>query len=104
MATGKGGFWHIPRPGDARSQANDIKHLFGDQGPVAAVAAASAVSGEIELLYTTANGRLWHHIRRGDGSWTAAGDVKGLIGDKGPVHAVSAASADPGDVQFFFTT
>ena len=104
FSAANGVFWHMRRPADPNPVATDISHLFGNQGPVAAVTAASAASGEMQVLYATANGRLWHHMLRGDGEWTGAGDVKAVIGDKGPVHAVSAASAAPGDVQFFFAT
>jgi hypothetical protein len=53
----------------------------------------------------TADGHLWHTMRRPDGSWTGLGDVNGQFAIPGPVQAVSAAwDGQTGETQFLFTT
>jgi hypothetical protein len=41
-------------------------------------------------LVVTADGRLWHAVRRSDGAWTSVGDVKGQVGDPGSIQCCAA--------------
>jgi hypothetical protein len=68
------------------------------------VAAASSAANEAQFMFATADGHLWHTIRRPDGSWTGLGDVNQQFGIPGPVRAVAAASSAANEAQFMFAT
>jgi hypothetical protein len=105
FATADGGLWHsVRRPDGTWMGLGDLKAQFGDPGAVVAVATASTVAGEVQFVLATADGSLWHGIRRADGTWTGLADVKGQIGDPGVVVAVAAAGAAPQLAQFLFAT
>jgi hypothetical protein len=105
FATTDGGLWHtIRNPDGSWTRAGDVKGQIGNPGIVVAVAAASSAPGEAQFMVATADGGLWHTVRRPDGSWTRAGDVKGQIGNPGSVVAVAAGACAPQDVQFMFAT
>jgi hypothetical protein len=50
-----------------------------------------AQTGVLQLAGVTRDGRLWHTIRRADGSWTGFGDVEGQAGDRGRFVDVDCA-------------
>jgi hypothetical protein len=106
LATREGGLWHtiMSAAGGSPEVIGNVKGQIGDPGVVVAVAAAGSAPGIAQFMFATVDGGLWHTIRNADGSWTGLGDVKGQIGDPGPVTSVSAASSAPGVVQFTFTT
>src|SRR5438067_11275308 len=56
-------------------------------------------------MFATADGHLWHTLRRADGSWTGLEDVQGKIAIPGPVTAVAAAGdGTAGETQYMFAT
>jgi hypothetical protein len=106
FATHEGGLWHsIQQAGGGWTlPIGDVHGQIGDPGVVVAVAAAAAAPGTSAFMFATADGGLWHTMRNPDGTWTGLGNVKGQIGDPGPVTGVAAAGSAPGVVQFMFTT
>jgi hypothetical protein len=106
LATREGGLWHtiMYATGGWQPVIGDVKAKIGDPGVVVAVAAASPAPGVAQFMFATVDGGLWHTVRNADGTWTGLGNVKGQIGDPGPVTGVSATSSAPGVVQFMFTT
>jgi hypothetical protein len=98
--------WHTLRhPDGSWTGLGYVEGEFAIPGPVAAVAGTGGASGETQWLFTTADGHLWHTLRRQDGSWTGLGDVNGQFAIPGPVAAVSAAGDGvSGETQFMFTT
>src|SRR5439155_1749565 len=87
----------------------------GKIAPVLAVEAANAqlneaVDGagvivETQTMFTTADGHLWHTLRRADGSWQGLGDVQGQFAIPGPVTTVAATGDGvAGETQFMFAT
>jgi hypothetical protein len=45
----------------------------------------------LHVAGVTEDGRLWHTIRRADGSWTQFGDVEAQAGDRGRFVRVGIA-------------
>src|SRR5256714_15666964 len=75
-------------------------------GPVRVVAAAGdGTAGETQYMFATADGHLWHTIRRADGSWQPLGDVQSEFAIPGPVTVVAATGdGTPGETQYIFAT
>src|SRR2546428_10799128 len=70
----------------------DAQGVFAIPGPVRAVAATGdGTAGETQYMFATADGHLWHTLRRADGSWEGLGDVQGQFAIPGPVRGVAAA-------------
>src|SRR6266516_2700822 len=56
-------------------------------------------------MFATADGHLWHTLRRADGSWQGLGDVQSPFTIPGPVTVVAAAGDDTaGGTQHIFAT
>jgi hypothetical protein len=104
FATADGGLWHTIAQGGTWTGLGDVKGQIGNPGVVVAVAAAGAGPGVSQFMFATADGGLWHTIRQANGTWTGLGNVKGQIGDPGPVVAVSATASAANVVQFMFAT
>jgi hypothetical protein len=64
--------------------------------PSAGAAAARPATGDVHLVGTTADGRLWHAIRSASGPWTSAGDIQGQAGQRGAFKHVACALAEVG--------
>ena len=105
FATEDGHLWHtMRRPNGSWSGLGDVNGQFAIPGPVRAVAAATSNPGETQYLFATADGHLWHTMRRPNGSWTGLGDVNGQFAIPGPVRAVAATGSNPSEAQFLFAT
>jgi hypothetical protein len=92
-----GHLWHTLRRTDGSwTGLGDVQGQFGIPGPVAAVAGASGAPGETQFAFTTADGHLWHTLRRANGAWTGLGDVQGQFAIPGPVSALAGAGRAPG--------
>jgi hypothetical protein len=94
--TDEGRLWHtIHRSDGSWTQFGDVEGQAGERGAFSAVSVSVALSpaGDIELHLSgvTADGRLWHTIRRPNGSWTQLGDVEGQAGDRGTFVSVGLA-------------
>src|SRR5437763_15887403 len=76
--------------------------------PVALMKVASASDGtvgETQYMFATADGHLWHTLRRADGSWPALEDVQGKITIPVPMKTVAAAGdGTAGETQYMFAT
>jgi kumamolisin len=107
FTTMNGHLWHtLRRPDGSWTGLGDVNGQFAIPGKVRAVAACGDwIDGEAQFMFATADGHLWHTIRRADGSWTGLGDVNAQFAIPGPVRAVAAAGDGvPGQAQFMFTT
>lgn len=65
-------------------------------GSVVSVAAASPAAGANQTVAVTSDGRLWHTIRSGTGSWQGAGDAGLAAGIPGVVTNAAVASTTAG--------
>jgi uncharacterized protein YkwD len=77
------------------SPFGDVKGQIGDRGSIvdAEVQAIGAgADSALHLCAITSDGRLWHTVRRADGSWVPFGDVAGQAGDQGRFVSVALAS------------
>jgi hypothetical protein len=97
--------WHTLRRADGTwTGLGDVESQFVVPGAVTAVAGTGGAPGETQFIFATMNGRLWHTLRKADGSWTGLGDVASQFAIPGPVTAVAAANGGSGQTQFMFTT
>src|SRR5437667_9125897 len=107
LAAGAGHLWHTLRRADGSwTGLEDVQGKIAIPGPVTVVAAAGdGTAGETQYMFATADGHLWHTIRRANGSWPALEDVQGKIAIPGPVTAVAAAGdGTAGETQYMFAT
>src|SRR6266700_550437 len=107
FATADGHLWHTLRRADGSwAGLEDVQGKFAIPGPVTAVAAAGdGTAGETQYMFATADGHLWHTLRRADGSWTGLGDVQSQFTIPGPVMVVAATGdGTAGETQYMFAT
>jgi hypothetical protein len=105
FTTTDGHLWHTLRRADGSwTGLGDVQGQFKVPSPVRTVAAATGASEETQFMFTTADGHLWHTLRRANGTWTGLGDVVGQFAIPGAVRAVSGTSGAPSETQFMFTT
>src|SRR5438034_1866719 len=107
FATADGHLWHTLRRADGSwTGLGDVQGEFTSPRPVTAVAASGdGVAGETQFMFATADGHLWHTLRRADGSWQGLGDVQGQFTIPAPVRVVAAAGDGiTGETQYFFAT
>jgi hypothetical protein len=108
LAVGQnGGLWHTIRRADGSWVAfGDVKAQAGDRGSFTHVAVATRPTNfpegvpqeyETHVCGVTSDDRLWHAIRRNNGSWTQFGDVEAQAGNRGGFSSVDCAIADTGD-------
>src|SRR5438046_10758646 len=84
----------------------DVQSQFAIPGPVRVVAAAGdGTAGETQYMFATADGHLWHTMRRADGSWTGLGDVQSQFAIPAPFTVVAAAGDGvAGETQYLLAT
>jgi hypothetical protein len=113
FTTADGHLWHTVRRADGTwTGLGDVQGQFAIPGAVTAVAGTGGAPGETQFVFTTADGHLWHTLRRADGTWTGLGNVQDQIprtfdpvrAIPGRVAAVAAANGTSGETQFMFTT
>src|SRR5207247_2027065 len=105
--TNDGHPWHTLRRADGSwTGLGDVQSEFAIPGPVTKVAATGdGVAGETQFMFATADGHLWHTLRRADGSWQGLGDVQSVFAIPGPVTTVAATGDGvAGETQFMFAT
>ncbi|WP_055713697.1 hypothetical protein [Streptomyces torulosus] len=104
--TADGRLWHalhvgafslpFPFPGrrlELWTQLGDVEGQAGERGSVRHVACRTA-GQDLHVCAVTADGRLWHALRRGgDGTWTSFGDVEGQAGERGQFVQVALSEA-----------
>src|SRR5437667_12737260 len=107
LAAGAGHLWHTLRRADGSwTGLEDVQGKIAIPGPVTVVAAAGdGTAGETQYMFATADGHLWHTIRRADGSWQPLGDVQGVFAIPGAVTTVAATGdGTAGETQYMFAT
>jgi hypothetical protein len=106
FTTQDGHLWHTLRRSDGTwTGLGDVNAQFGIPGPVGPVAAASDNSDNVQFMFVTSDGHLWHTLRRSNGTWTGLGDVNAQFTIPGPVRAVTGTASDnPGETEWMFTT
>jgi hypothetical protein len=90
-----GHLWHSIRKADGQwTGFGDVEGQAGERGSFVRVSAGFAqvtvTTGVLHVCGVTADGRLWHSIRKADGQWTGFGDVEGQAGERGSFRTVSA--------------
>src|SRR5437763_829486 len=107
FATADGHLWHTLRRADGSwTGLEDVQGKITIPGAVRVVAAAGdGTAGETQYMFATADGHLWHTMRRADGSWQGLGDVQGQFAIPALVRVVAAAGdGTAGETQYFFAT
>src|SRR5205814_1776523 len=107
FATADGHLWHTMRRADGSCKGlGDVQSQFTFPTRRTAVpAAGGSYAGETPYASATADGHLWHTLRRADGSWTGLGDVQSQFAIPAPVRVVAAAGdGTAGETQYFFAT
>src|SRR5437667_70876 len=105
--TDDGHLWHTLRRADGSwTGLGDVQSQFTIPGPVTVVAAAGdGTAGETQYMFATADGHLWHTLRRADGSWAGLGDVQSQFAIPAPVRVVAAAGDGiTGETHYMFAT
>ena len=98
--------WHTLRRPDGSWQQGfgQVNGAAGDPGPFRAVACVGDRDQTLHVCGITADGRLWHKIRRPDG-WTPFTDVKAAAGgDPGAFSALACAVNADGTLELFGVT
>src|SRR5437016_11570779 len=107
FATADGHVWNtVRRAYGSWTGLEDVQGKIAIPGPVTVVAAAGdGTAGETQYMFATADGHLWHTIRRADGSWQPLGDVQSVFAIPGPVTVVAATGDGvAGETQYMFAT
>src|SRR6266567_8103 len=97
IVTGDGKLWYIIRSANGSWQAcfDDVKaQTSNDPGPFMG-SSCTAADGDLHVVGTTSDGKLWYTIRSANGSWQPFfDDIKAQeANDPGPLLAVDVASA-----------
>ncbi|MBX9953247.1 MAG: hypothetical protein K2Y39_28995 [Candidatus Obscuribacterales bacterium] len=105
FTTADGRLFHTVRDsGGNWQQFIDVETQFEIPGKVTAVTAAGFDDGEVQFMFVTEDGHLWHTIRHSNKKWSGLGDVNGQFHIPGPVVSIAGAAVNPGHAQFLFTT
>jgi hypothetical protein len=90
-ATGR--IWHTVRKPDGSWQPSftDVASQAGAVGTFTSIGCA-ANAGSLHLAGVTADGRLWHALRRPDGTWAPFTDVEAQAGEAGRGTAAACAT------------
>jgi Tc toxin complex TcA C-terminal TcB-binding domain/F5/8 type C domain len=99
--TSDGHLWHaIFRSDGSKTPFIDVELMAGERGTFTRVACAGwqMPLGELHVCAITSDGRLWHTIRQGNGTWLPFVDVETRIGERGTFASVACASVSPGDL------
>ncbi|HEY7144998.1 MAG TPA: hypothetical protein VH637_12195 [Streptosporangiaceae bacterium] len=100
-----GQLWHtIRNPDGTWAAADSVNGHISVAGPVISAAAASTAAGQVEMAYSTEDGRLWHTVRNPDGTWAAADNLAAHILIIGAVTSVTAACSAAGQLGLIYTT
>lgn len=93
-----GRLWHTIRQevGGSWTPFGDVEGQAGERGQFVRVGTTEAAIGpngssQLHVCGVSADGRLWHSIRRGNGTWTPFGDVEGQAGNRGDFVGVDCA-------------
>lgn len=70
---------------------SDVETKAGECGTFVDVDCAT-IGNVVHLCGVTADGRLWHTIRRDDGTWQSFDDTRESVGNRGPLVEVACAS------------
>jgi hypothetical protein len=93
VQTSDGLAWHTIRQANGTwLPFGDITGQAGNPGFIQDVSiSGNTANGDLHVLASTTDGRLWHTIRQANGSWLTFGDVTGQAGNPGVVGSVASA-------------